>query len=67
MTVVFVFKNGYELKVKCEYITLTTSNLTGRITGYQMDDIDSNKPLYIDIDEIICVYRVMADEEGSAK
>ena len=67
MTVVFVFKNGYELKVKCENITLTTSNLTGRIAGYQMDDIDSNKPLYIDVDEIICVYRVMADEEGSAK
>lgn len=58
MTVVFVFKNGYELKVKRENVTLTTSNLIGRITGYTIDGIDSNKPLYIDVNEIICVYRL---------
>ena len=29
MTIAFVFKNGYELKVKCENITLTVNNLTG--------------------------------------
>ena len=58
MTIAFIFKNGYELKVKCENVTLTTSNLTGRITGYTIDGIDSNKPLYIDVNEIICVYRL---------
>lgn len=67
MTVVFVFKNGYELKVKCENITLTVNNLTGQITGYEMDGIKDNKLLYADFDEILCVYRVSTDEKGGAE
>lgn len=57
MTVVFVFKNGYELKVKCENFTLTVHSLTGQITGYEMDGIKDNKLLYVDFSEILCVYR----------
>ena len=57
MTVVFVFKNGYELKVKCENFTLTVNSLTGQITGYEMDGIKDNKLLYVDFSEILCVYR----------
>lgn len=67
MTIVFVFKNGYELKAKCENFALTTDRLTGRVTGYEMDGIDNNKPLWLDLNEILCVYRVMADEEGGAE
>ena len=67
MTVVFVFKNGYELKVKCENITLTVNNLTGQITGYEMNGIKDNKLLYADFDEILCVYRVSPDEKGGAE
>ena len=64
MTVIFVFKNGYELKVKCENCTLSTNYLTGQITGYKMDGIEDNKPLYIDFNEILCVYK---DQKGGAK
>lgn len=67
MTVVFVFKNGYELKVKCENITLTVNNLTGQITGYEMDGIKDNKLLYADLNEILCIYRVGPDEKGGAE
>ena len=67
MTVVFVFKNGYELKVKCENITLTVNNLTGQITGYEMNGIEDNKLLYVDLNEILCIYRVNPDEKGGAE
>ena len=67
MTVVFVFKNGYGLKVKCENITLTVNNLTGQITGYEMDGIKDNKLLYADLNEILCIYRVSPDEKGGAE
>ena len=67
MTVVFVFKNGYELKVKCENINLTVNNLTGQITGYEIEGIKDNKLLYADLNEILCIYRVSTDEKGGAE
>ena len=64
MTVVFVFKNGYELKVKCKDITLTTNNLLGQVTGCEMEGVEDNKLLYTDFSEIICVYRIITDEDS---
>ena len=62
MTIVIVFKNGYELRTKCENIEVTRSSLTGRITNISYLDIEENKPLDINFDEVLCIYRVVSDE-----
>ena len=63
MTIVIVFKNGYELRTKCENVETTRNNLTGKITNISYEGITENKPLDINFDEIICIYRVMSDED----
>ena len=63
MTIVIVFKNGYELRTKCKSIKTSRDNLTGRITNISYEGITENKPLDINFDEIICIYRVMSDED----
>ena len=63
MTVVIAFKNGYELKMNCEEINATRDKLTGRITGITYDGVTENKPLDVDFNEVLCIYRVMSDEE----
>ena len=62
MTIVIVFKNGYELRTKCENVETIRSNLTGRITNISYQDIEENKPLDINFDEVLCIYRVVSDE-----
>lgn len=67
MTIVFVFKNGFELRMKCKNFNASTNNLTGRMFKFSADGITDNKPIDINYDELICVYRVMSDEEGGAE
>lgn len=43
MTIVIVFKNGYELKTKCKYVTTSRSNATGRITNLEFTGCSENK------------------------
>ena len=62
MTIVIVFKNGYELRTKCENVEVTRSDLTGRITNISYQGIEENKPLDINFNEVICIYRVVSDE-----
>lgn len=62
MTVVFVLKNGIELKTKCDSIEIE-KNLLGTLTGYEIKGITENKPLYIDLNQIACIYRIMPDEK----
>ena len=68
MPIVIVFKNGYELKTKCESIDIKKSG-TGRVTSIIWHGITENKLIDIDFDEILCIYRVMSDElqEGEEK
>ena len=57
MTMVFVFKNGEKLKVKCEDCNITT-NVMGNLTGYELTGITESKPLYIDMSSVQCIYKV---------
>ena len=52
MTIVIVFKNGYELRTKCKSVETARSNLTGRITNISYVDIEEIKPLDIDFNEL---------------
>ena len=62
MTIVIVFKNGYELKTKCESIDMERIGNTGRVTRITWHNVTENKLIDIDFDEILCIYRVMSDE-----
>ena len=68
MTIVFVFKNGFELRMKCRDFLLHQNGL-GIVTGYEAKDVTENKPIWFDIKDVLCVYRVMSDEdeEGEGK
>lgn len=64
MTIVFVFKNGFKLRMRCKIFKASSNNLTGRMFGFRTDGVTENKPIDINYDELICVYRVMSDEEA---
>ena len=61
MKATFVFKTGYELTITCSSITITRS--FGKVVGYEIENVSDNRPLYIDFDQILCVYREVTEEE----
>ena len=61
MVIVFVFKNGYELKTRCEQFNVKRGPL-GQIVEIEASKVTENKMIYIDFDELLCVYRVLSDE-----
>lgn len=63
MTIVFVFKNGFELKMKCREFSINRNSLD-MVTGYEAKGITENKLIEFDFENILCIYRVLSDEEG---
>ena len=56
MNITIVFKNGYSFSVTCESFTLK-QDVFGQLTGYEIKGIKDRKPLYISIEDVMCVYR----------
>jgi len=52
MKVIIVFKTGFQLSITCEEFSITKSSL-GTPIGYVTD----NKPLYFNLDDVLCIYR----------
>jgi hypothetical protein len=64
MKIIIVFKNGFSLVVTCEKFSIDKDGL-GNITGYSIKGIKDHKPLYIEFEDVICVYRdVEAEDEA---
>lgn len=62
---VIYFRNGDKLIVNCEKCTITTDRLTGKIKNISWDGLKTLKPLFVDLDEVLCVYGVKeGDEDG---
>lgn len=61
MTIVFVMNDGKELKMKCEEFTAEKNGL-GMITSWNATGITENKPIYMPIENIKMIYRVVSDE-----
>ena len=61
MTIVFVLKSGKEIKVKCKSFKLNQNSFGP--TGYEIDGIKHNKPVWINWADISAIYRVMSDEQ----
>jgi hypothetical protein len=66
MRVTIVFKNGYSFSVTCESFTFK-QDVFGQLTGYDIKGIKDRKPLYISIEDVMCVYRDrdMEAEDGT--
>ena len=56
MSITIVFKNGYSFSMTCESFTIK-QNAFGQLTGYEIEGIKDRKPIYINIEDVICVYR----------
>ena len=61
MKIVIHYKNGFELPVECEEFQIETDGFNG-INAYHIKGIKGNKPLYINMEDILCIWR-----EGEAE
>lgn len=57
MVVVIKFRNGFDLRVECAEFSVQTNNLTGSISSYSIKGITRNRPVYIDLNDVLCIYR----------
>ena len=62
MKIIFVLRNGFTFAVTCDEFSLTKNGL-GQYTGYEIKGIKDNKPLYINWEEVVRVYRANIGEE----
>lgn len=60
MKITIVFKNGYQLNVTCEEFAINTQ--LGIPYSYSAKGVKDNKPLFIKLDDVLCVYREMEGE-----
>lgn len=57
MKIVIVFKNGHTVEMKCDNCNIESSVLAGNITRIECEGVEDNQLLYVDFNEILCVYR----------
>lgn len=62
MKITIVFQNGYSFSVTCESFAIE-KDVFGQITGYKIKGIKDRKPMYINFNDVICVYRDMEAED----
>lgn len=62
MTIRIILKNGVEFSLQCEEFNLERDKLTGTMVGWSAKGITENKPIYIDMNQIAAVVRVLSDE-----
>ena len=65
MRIIIVFKNGFTLRVTCEEFVLEKTAI-GIPCGYEIKGITDNRPLYIDFNDVICVYRDLTGEQNES-
>jgi hypothetical protein len=56
MKIGIVFKNKYEIEVECEEFTVSKC-IDGSVSSLNITEATKNKPLYLDLNEIMLVYR----------
>lgn len=57
MTVRVILKSGVEFSIKCDKFTLTRNGFQ-QVTGYNIEGIAENKPVYLDFEQVAAVVRV---------
>ncbi len=62
MTIRIILKSGSEFAIKCDKFTITKNGF-GQATGYNIEGITENKPVYLDFEQVAAVVRVYSDEK----
>lgn len=62
MSIRVILKSGVDFVIKCRKFTLTRNGFD-QVTGYNIEGIVENKPLYLEFDEIAAIVRLCSDEE----
>ena len=60
--IVIRMKSGFELPIECENAKLT-KKITGDIASFEIEGAKDNRPLYLDPQDIECVYQIMDKTE----
>ena len=60
--IVIRLKSGFELPIECENAKLTM-NITGGIESFEIEGAKDNRPLYLNPQDIECVYQIMDKTE----
>lgn len=63
MTIVIMFRTGTELRIKCDGFNIK-KNILEQLTEANFEGIVENKPIWFDLHEVLCIYRVISDEQG---
>ena len=62
MTIVIMFRNGTEFRMKCDEFNIKKNGLE-QLTEITFDGLIENKPIWFDLREVLCIYRVLSDEQ----
>lgn len=61
--IVVRMKSGFELAVECEEAEVKTSNISGSIIGCNFKGVKDNYPMYLDFNEIECIWSIKEGTE----
>lgn len=61
MTIRVILKSGSEFAIKCDKFTIQQNGF-GQATGYNIEGITENKPVYLDFEQVAAVVRLYSDE-----
>lgn len=61
MSIRIILKSGKDFVVKCTKFNLEKNGF-GNVTGYEIEGIEENKPIYLDFSQVAAIARVMSDE-----
>lgn len=62
MTIVIMFRNGTEFRMKCDELNIKKNSL-GQLAEITYDGLIENKPIWFDLREVLCIYRILSDEQ----
>ena len=61
MTIRVILKSGSEFAIKCDKFTIKQNGF-GQATGYNIEGIAENKPVYLDFEQVAAIVRLYSDE-----
>lgn len=62
MTIRVILKSGSEFAIKCDKFTIKQNGF-GQATGYNIEGITENKPVYLDFEQVAAIVRLYSDEK----
>lgn len=67
MKIIIMLTNGKEISVECDECITTSNNFTGELTKINIKQATDKKIMYLNLENVVCVYRVFESKETSEK